>query len=460
MSNLPRGLERGELARLFPALADTSKEGRTTSVFLACLANVHEFGKALLASIGQRIGTRAKIEPFTEIGFGKTKEDNALRPDGLIVVTVGSRTWRALVEAKVGNNDLHAEQIDSYIDLAQANGIDAVITLSNQFAALPEHHPAKLRPRRSSKVRLFHWSWMYVLTEADLLLSNDNVTDPVQHYLLSELSRFLLHPSAGVKGFEAMPRAWGDLAQQVSAGGAITTSSPEARDVVGAWHQEIRDLTLILSRLVGVPVRLKLSRSHSADNTVRFNDDAATLAATKTLSASLVVPDAAAPLDVCVDFGHRTLAASVRLRAPDDRKSTKARVNWLLRQLQNTPEDDIYVRLFWPGRGPHTQHELSELKRDASVAGSDRAGLQVSSFELCMVRHLGGVFTRSKKFIEEFERAIPEFYEGAVQGLKAWQPQAPQVREGRADAANVTTEALAEEFDSADQSDPSTENGT
>jgi len=35
VSDLPAFLVRGEPARLFPILADTSKEGRTLSIFLA-----------------------------------------------------------------------------------------------------------------------------------------------------------------------------------------------------------------------------------------------------------------------------------------------------------------------------------------------------------------------------------------------------------------------------------------
>ena len=55
MSNLPSVIKRGERARLFPVLSETSKEGRTTAVFLSCLANVTEYGGTLLASVGQRI---------------------------------------------------------------------------------------------------------------------------------------------------------------------------------------------------------------------------------------------------------------------------------------------------------------------------------------------------------------------------------------------------------------------
>lgn len=39
----PDYLAQGELARLFPVLSNTSKEGRTTSIVLACLTKVDGF---------------------------------------------------------------------------------------------------------------------------------------------------------------------------------------------------------------------------------------------------------------------------------------------------------------------------------------------------------------------------------------------------------------------------------
>ena len=298
MSKLPLGLETGEKARLFPVLSETSKEGRTTSVFLATMMSVREYGAALLASLGQRVGTRARIEAYTEVGFAAKSGDKKLRPDGLITLQVGSRTWSVFVEAKVGNSELTTDQIEAYLNLAQEHRVDAVVTISNQFSATPSPHPIAIKSRARSKVALFHWSWMYVLTEADLLLSNDTVLDEDQRYLLSELVRFLTHESAGVKGFDAMPKAWGELAQMVRAGGAITASSTEANEVIAAWHQEVRDLSLILSRQVGVEVVNKLPRALASNGAARIKADLNQLCDTKSVRATLAVPDAAGPLEV------------------------------------------------------------------------------------------------------------------------------------------------------------------
>jgi len=388
------------------------------------------------------MGTRARVEAFTEVGFSTRTGEKKLRPDGLITMQVGSRQWSVLVEAKVGNNDLTAEQVESYLDLAQENGIDAVVTISNQFASSPAHHPIAVKGRARSKVQLYHWSWMYLLTEADLLLSNGVVSDTDQRYLLSELVRFLTHESAGVKGFDAMPKAWTEIAQMIRAGGAISQTSPEAIEVVGAWHQEVRDLSLILSRQVGVEVANKLPRALASDSNARMKSDLAHLADTKSVAATLTIPDAAGPLEVIADLSHRTVNVSVRMQAPADKKSATARVNWLLRQLQKSPAEDVHIRLNWPGRGPHTQHSLSALRENPALAGEAKPKAQVSSFDVCLVRQLGGRFVQSKNFIRDLEEIVPSFYLKIVQHLRAWQPPAPKIRDGRTTANDVAPEAL------------------
>jgi hypothetical protein len=260
--DIPAFLVRGERARLFPVLADTSKEGRSLSILLACLANVDEFGRGLLETIGHRTGPRTKIEAYTEVCFPADKDDRRSRPDGLLVVTTPGREWKALVEAKIGNADLDAAQLEGYLEIARENGVDALITISNQFTSAPAHHPVQLSTNARRKIELYHWSWMHVLTEASLLLMNDEVSDRDQRFVLNEMVRFFTHVSAGVKGFDQMPASWTDLVVSVQAGAAPTANTPEVREVVSAWHQATRDLSLTVSRQLGREVLAKLPREH------------------------------------------------------------------------------------------------------------------------------------------------------------------------------------------------------
>lgn len=444
MDDISKLLARGERARLFPVLADTSKEGRTLSIFLACLEHVDDFGRAMLTGVGQRVGKRSTIETYTEVVLQKNGE-KAHRPDGLIVLRTGSTQWAALVEAKVGNTDLTSEQIEAYLDLAKQNGVTTVLTLSNQFAPLPTHHPVQVSAGVRRKAELFHWSWMYVVTQASLLLSNGQVTDPAQRYLLNEMVRFLTHPSAGVKSFDQMPAPWTELVSRVQAGGTISANSSDAREVVGAWFQEVRDLSLIVSRQLGAEVSVRISRAHAADPGARLKATMAALAKDHCLESTLVVPDAAAPIEVRADLQKRSISVSMKLRTPAERKSTKARVTWLLRQLQRADGSNIHVRLFWPGRAAQTQYPLGVLRENPALGAAEREGLQALSFEVLLVKDLGARFGQRRNFIAELEAAVPDFYVQVGQHLKAWQPPAPRLREEKAEPSTVATQAIQEE---------------
>lgn len=442
MSNLPEYLTRGETARLFPILADTSKEGRSTSILLSCLVHVHEFRQSMLGSVDQHIGKRASLTAYTEVAFAHQSDEKAHRPDGLIVLRVGKREWRALIETKVGNAKLDEEQFVAYIDLAKKHNIDAVITISNQFTSRPDHHPIKLPAKTRSKVRVYHWSWMYIITQADLLISNNDIEDEDQHLILNEMLRFLTHSSTGVKGFDRMPPEWTEVVQKVADGAPLQEKSDELQNIVAAWHQEVRDINLMLSRQVNIKVKTRLIRSHALDPSARVKENVASLAKNHMLTARLEVQDAAALIEIAVDIGKRTISTSMILLAPSNRKTTASRLRWLLNQLQKSSDTDIHIRLHWPGRRYHTQHTLRELRENSKVAWENNPDRQVARFEICMIRQLTKRFGQRKNFIGDLEQLVSDFYETVGQRLRAYQSPAPRVREGRVDPESVTPEGL------------------
>lgn len=121
-----------------------------------------------------------------------------------IVVNTGRKQWKALVEAKIGNSDLDEQQIKDYLILAKKHNIDAVITLSNQYSAIPTHHPVSLKKSDLKGIELYHFSWMFILTEAIMLLKTMSVDDEDQRFLLNEMVRYFDHDSVGVSEFSSM----------------------------------------------------------------------------------------------------------------------------------------------------------------------------------------------------------------------------------------------------------------
>lgn len=438
----PDYLVQGEVARLFPVLSITSKEGRTTSIFLSCIANIHEFGQDLLDSVGVRVGKRTSIECYTEVVFDTSKKSEKDRPDGLISLNTGRKEWKALIETKVGSNDLKEDQIERYRTIAKDHNIDCVITISNHFTSRPENHPLETVRKSRSKIPIFHWSWMFILTKVDLLLNNGDVKNADQLFLLKELKRFLTHESAGVKGFDRMPPEWSDFNKKVSASGCIPGKSDEVYAVLEAWHQETRDLSLILSRHTEAVVSEKLPRKHLQDPNLRLKEEYAILKETGKLHAVLEIPNAASPIEVFAHVLSRTISVEMFLRAPEDRKSTKARVSWLMRQLKDVEIPDIYVRLMWPGRSEATHFSLADLKKDSSIANAkpDKRELQVLGFHVYLSRRLGGRFIQQKNFISDLELIVPEFYRTVGQNLVAWRKPAPTIKNNCDEIENVNIE--------------------
>lgn len=438
----PEYLCSGEHARLFPVLATTNKERRTTSIVLACLVRINEFGQALLGPIGPKVGIRSSIDCYTEIEFKGQNDTPRDRPDGLIIVRKGAREWRALVESKIGSQKLDSEQIETYRTLAKKQKVDCVLTISNEFATTPNSHPMEAVRRSRSKIPVFHWSWMCILTEADLLINNDGVKDKDQFLLLRELTRFLTHESAGVSGFNRMPTEWTNLNKLVSAGGRVPGDSSDVKAVLSAWHQECKDLSLILSRQTEKVVTQRLSRKHTADPASRVKYEYGKLRKTNQLSTSFNVPGAAGPLEIVADLKRRTIDIGMNLKAAKDRKSSKARANWLLRQIRGPVPDELQIRCFWPGRSEATQFSYSDFVKDPSIIERGKKGLQVLGFHVFVSHWLGIRFTQQANFIVDLEKATPEFYHLIGQNLTAWQKCTPKAKATRENTAAVSIAAI------------------
>lgn len=429
MFQLPEYLDRGDMARLFPVVADTSKERRAASIFLSTLMTVKDFSNVLLGTIGQRVGALTRIECFTETVFKNVPSEGERRPDGLIQLKVGRRTWTALVEAKIGRAKLEKEQLQAYAKLSKMNGLNAVITLSNEFVALPTHHPVSLPKKALQGIGLYHWSWMYVVTQATLLLADDEFTSPEQRYILSEMVRYFTHESTGVSSFDRMNPEWKGLVITVQSGGTLNKNSSEVEKTIASWHQEQRDLCLTMSRELDRQAKLKISRAHASDPSARLKDDCEELARTTQLRCEMVVPDAAAPITITADLKTRHISCAMRIAAPEDRKTTKARVNWLVRQLNKTDPENVLIKALWPKKAQSTMASLEEVRANPMSLQAENPTLTPKHFDVVMVRDLAGKFSGSKTFIEQLEEVVPRFYDQVGQYLRPWVPPPPKPRE-------------------------------
>lgn len=284
-----------------------------------------------------------------------------------------------------------------------------------------------------------------MLTAADLLIGRDNVEDDDQLTLLNEFRRFLSHESAGVKGFDRMPSEWTDLNRLISSGGVIGAKSHEARAVIEAWHQETRDLSMILSRLTERVVGERLPKKHRGNPALRAKDEYNLLREKHQLVCLLDVPDAAAPVEILADLTRRCIDVGMTIKAPADKKSTKARLNWLLRRIKAANVQDLNVRLLWPGASEPTQFSIEALRENVEICNEGKAHLVVRGFHVFVSRRIGVRFIQQTNFIADLESIVPAFYGEIGSELIAWSAPAPKIKHSKDSADEVSTEAIAEE---------------
>ena len=98
------------------------------------------------------------------------------------------------------------------------------------------------------------------------------------------------------------------------------------------------------------------------------------------------------------------------IAAPRDKKSSKARINWLLRQFNGCNIDDCFIRANWPGSSAPTSHAISDLLENPDLISQDKERLTVSSFMVFGSYRLAGRFSQLANFISDLEDKVPEFY--------------------------------------------------
>ncbi|RLA00584.1 MAG: hypothetical protein DRQ45_07120, partial [Gammaproteobacteria bacterium] len=206
-------------ARLIPVAGikgDREAEQRATSAFLAVLSIVRDLSQKLLTPLGASSAGKAVVETFTEVTVDSNGK--AVRPDGLIRVTYGKRSFTALVEVKTGNNKLEKDQVNAYWQAARQERYDHVITISNEISASGAHPVQGLRVQKNSPVQISHLSWVRILATALRLRNHTGVDDPEQSWILGELVRYLQHPASGVLPLADMGGEWTGIRDAARAG--------------------------------------------------------------------------------------------------------------------------------------------------------------------------------------------------------------------------------------------------
>lgn len=447
MPDLDGLLSDDRCARLLPT-PGSKNERALTSILLATMTVARPFARQVLRSWGESMGKTSKLKAYTEVTFPVSGRKKNVRPDGVLVLSTRQRRWTALVEAKAANNAIDAEQMDRYGRIARRYGVDAVVTLSNQLAALPSHVPYKVSRSLSRHISFVHSSWISLLTEARLILGGGGDLDPEQRYILEEMVQYFGHPKSGVQQFDQMSKEWQPLVVGLRNGRRFKSSALEVESAIASWHQEARDLCLLLSRSIGERVEVRLPRKHKADPALRVREDCNELASSSEMRCAVGVPKTVSPVEVIVNLERRTVSCGMKIGARPDRTTAVGRVNALVRQLAARDEPqahgrEVILRASRPGKGGPVQATLAAVREDPARLLGERGGVP-KSFEVLIVRDLAGRFSSRRKFVEELEKLVQVFYERVGQRLRAWQEVPPKIGKKVPLPANLEVERAEE----------------
>jgi hypothetical protein len=431
----PKPEETWRPARLIPTTGiggQEEQEQRATSSLLAVMQAVPQFGRAIVEHAGAPAG---RITTYTEIRFQDDDEKLSI-PDGAVVVERGKTRWVCLIEVKTSGVQLRADQVTRYVDLARANGFDAVLTISNQITSSPTESPVEVDARRLRNVALRHLSWWQVMTEAVLEHKHHGIADTDQAWILGELIAYLDHERAGAGGFNDMGDKWVAVREGARTG-TLRASDEGVREVAARWEEFVQYLALGLCQVLGRQVEpvwpKKLDPPARRDALVRsLVDDG-------DLRGFVKVPDAAAWIDLAADLRTRLFTTSVELTAPREGRP-RTRIAWLVRQLKDAPEN-LQIEVRYPNAKETTSETLKAArdKSDTLLFPTDPKR-EPRAFRISLAKELGAKRGKAHgSFVHESKQQTIDFYRTTVQQLRGWTAGAPKLPVSPAPASPEAT---------------------
>ncbi|WP_161302532.1 TerD family protein [Streptomyces sp. DvalAA-14] len=401
-------------ARLFPVgtlKSDHERETRATSVLLAVMAQVPEFGRRLTAGFGAPAG---RMETFTEVPL--RHGDAPRRPDGLIRVERAGKLWTALVETKTNGNPLRTAQVQDYTDIAARRGWEAVITLSNDVAL--EGSPlveVRIDGRRRNKVALWHLSWAEVTHQAQMLIRHEGVGNAAHAWLLQELLLYLQHDNSGCHGFQNMGPAWVPVRNAIDAE-TLCEGDARAVEVVESWERLIRQVCLRLGGELGQKVLPVQKARRGSDPHSRRAALADRLCREGLLHAEVKIQDSPGVVTLGADLRTGKLRTSLEIPAPDSGHPLTW-VKRLVRQLADAPAD-VHVESLVDGPSGGPRGTLERLRPEpADLLPKPPAA--ITGFRLSLFKGMGSTRGNAESgFIRSVDEAVDRFHATVVVALE------------------------------------------
>lgn len=403
-------------ARLIPLLK-TGDEQALTSIFMASLKLIREFRNKIFKDV--KLKRNGRIYFFNEVSFEDIDKSSIF--DGLICVVVkGVIVDAAILEVKNDKSKINEEQIYKYYKVALSLQIGKIITVSNEFVSDPSYSFVKIK-NQSKKVSLFHLSWTYIQTIAQLLIfdNDENIEDEDQVDIMKEVLHYFGDERSGVNGFHQMSSEWVVVCDKIR--DMSKPTSEELEGAVSSWHQEEVDMNLMLSRKLGIIVK------GSSDNPVkRMKSDIKKLDKKNYLSSVFKVKGAVSNIHARADFERRIVQMSIEVTPPLNSGTIK-RLNWLKNQLDKLSNsslmEDVVIEASVKYHSTPIRFRYADYNDFYEYVNIKKQ--DITSFTVFVNSSFGGKFKQKKSFVTLIEKLLLDFYRDIVQHMKTWEAPAP-----------------------------------
>lgn len=419
-------------ARLIPAMKKANDELQLASVTLSALRLIREFREKVFAEIGMK--RHGRFHYYTELSLNGSDLPN-YRLDGVILQVVSGKIKDAvIIEFKGPKASVDSEQIEDYIQFSRKNlGINKIVSVSSEFTSGSKVLPYELDKRLTKNFSVYHLSWSYLKTLANLLLfdNDDNIEDEDQVLLMHEVLEFLEDDNVGLKGYQSMNSDWKQVAADFKNG--VQSKDSILRETVYAWHQEQNDMAHILSKHLGVMVKT-FSKNKSGNLEKMLDDEIKSLKKSGQLTFDLGIKGSFSDIAVIADFTSNTVSMEVDVTPPlSSETKSRGRLSWMHKQLSkcNSKNPDAFEAL---ANDIYIEVKQKHLRNNVKVSIHDwdeildrlDKGRDIVEFKISYQKNLRKAFIQPKSFVNETEQMMLNYYAIVVQYLKSWTPPQPR----------------------------------
>ena len=389
--------------RLIPSYKQT--ERCLLSIFMSALEIVPEFRSEFFKKCGYPSGRTCIYSSYMEAKYAAPNLPE-VRPDGLVVCQRGKTTWSSFTEAKADNANIRPEQIQDYTSLAHTLDVDAVISISNEFASTPADLPYHLGARQRKNRSVFHFSWAEIRTFTELFWDETEKCTPAELAVLEQCLEYFWEKGSGITTYDAMPVDWPKFVESSGTELGFNTKTAGITEIVHGWQQEKRDLCAKLIYETRKSIVMRHDAGAYSNSEDRIVYDRKELANNYRLATTYLFKDSNVRLRILADLKSRKLSIAAEFSPPKN-KMAKATTTWLAKVIEPLVFADAKVSFDWKGHTPDSTISLSDFKQHPERVCE---GKKEAPKNIRIIREIHDVrrFKSRKGFIENLENCALE----------------------------------------------------